>query len=32
VLSYISTDALNTLIFAVTKAVEDPDEQGLCQR
>ena len=28
----ISTDELNTLVCAITEAVEDPDESSLCQR
>ena len=32
VLQSITTDELNTLVCAITEAVEDPDERGLCQR
>lgn len=32
VMRSISTDELNTLVCAITEAVEDPDESGLCQR
>ena len=32
VLQSISTDELNTLVCAITEAVEVPDERGLCQR
>ena len=32
VMQSISTDELNTLVCAITEAVEDPDERGLCQR
>lgn len=32
VMQSISTDELNTLVRAITEAVEDPDERGLCQR
>jgi hypothetical protein len=32
VLYSITTDELNTLVCAITEAVEDPDERGLCQR
>jgi len=28
----ISADELNTLVCAITEAVEEPDERGLCQR
>ncbi len=28
----INADELNTLVCAITEAVEDPDERGLCQR
>jgi hypothetical protein len=32
VMQSISTDELNTLVSAITEAVEDPDESSLCQR
>ena len=32
VMQNISTDELNTLVCAITEAVEDPDENSLCQR
>ncbi len=32
VMQSISTDELNTLVCAITDAVEDPDESSLCQR
>lgn len=32
VMQSISMDELNTLVCAITEAVEDPDESGLCQR
>jgi hypothetical protein len=32
VMRNISADELNTLVCAITDAVEDPDERGLCQR
>ncbi len=32
VLQCISTDELNTLVCAVTEAVEDPDESSLCKQ
>jgi hypothetical protein len=32
VMQSISTEELNTLVCAITEAVEDPDESGLCQR
>jgi len=32
VLQSINTDELNTLVCAITEAVENPDESGLCQR
>ena len=32
VMKSISADDLNTLVCAITEAVEDPDERGLCQR
>jgi hypothetical protein len=32
VMKSISTDELNTLVCAITEAVEDPDESSLCQR
>ncbi|MDT8282826.1 MAG: hypothetical protein RQ982_08450 [Gammaproteobacteria bacterium] len=32
VMQNISTDELNTLVCAITEAVEDPDESSLCQR
>ena len=32
VMQSISADELNTLVCAITEAVEDPDERGLCQR
>jgi hypothetical protein len=32
VMQGISTDELNTLVCAITEAVEDPDESSLCQR
>lgn len=32
VMQCISTDELNTLVCAITEAVEDPDESSLCQR
>ena len=32
VMQSITTDELNTLVCAITEAVEDPDERGLCQR
>lgn len=32
VIQSISTDELNTLVCAITEAVEDPDESSLCQR
>lgn len=32
VLQSISTDELNTLVCAITEAVENPDVRGLCQR
>ena len=32
VMQSISTDELNTLVCAITEAVEVPDERGLCQR
>lgn len=32
VLQGISADDLNTLVCAITQAIEDPDERGLCQR
>jgi len=32
VMQSISVDELNTLVCAITEAVEDPDERGLCQR
>ena len=32
IMQSISTDELNTLVCAIAKAVEDPDERGLCQR
>ncbi|MBE9561029.1 MAG: hypothetical protein IMF15_09585 [Proteobacteria bacterium] len=32
VMQSISTDELNTLVCAITEAVEDPDENSLCQR
>ena len=32
VMQSISTDELNTLVCAITEAVEDPDESSLCQR
>ena len=31
VMQSISTDELNTLVSAITEAVEDPDESSLCQ-
>ncbi|MBT8120523.1 MAG: hypothetical protein KJN89_12495 [Gammaproteobacteria bacterium] len=31
VMQSISTDELNTLVCAITEAVEDPDESSLCQ-
>ena len=32
VMQSISADELNTLVCAITEAVEDPDARGLCQR
>lgn len=32
VLQCISTDELNTIVCAITEAVENPDESSLCQR
>jgi len=32
VMQSISADDLNTLVCAITDAVENPDERGLCQR
>lgn len=32
VMQSISADELNTLVCAITEAVENPDEQSLCQR
>ena len=32
VMQSISTDELNTLVCAITEAIENPDESGLCQR
>jgi hypothetical protein len=32
VMQSISVDELNTLVCAITEAVENPDERGLCQR
>jgi len=32
VMKSISTDELNTLVCAITEAVENPDESSLCQR
>jgi hypothetical protein len=32
VMQSLSTDELNTLVCAITEAVEDPDESSLCQR
>ena len=32
VLQSITMDELNTLVCAITEAVEDPDQRGLCQR
>jgi len=32
VIQSISTNELNTLVCAITEAIEDPDESGLCQR
>ena len=32
VMQSISTEELNTLVCAITEAVEAPDEHGLCQR
>jgi len=32
VMQSISTDELNTIVCAITEAVEVPDERGLCQR
>jgi hypothetical protein len=32
IMQYISTDDLNTLVCAITDAVENPDEGSLCQR
>lgn len=32
VMQSISADELNTLVCAITEAVEDPDESSLCQR
>ena len=32
VMESISADDLNTLVCAITEAVENPDERGLCQR
>ena len=32
VMQSISMDDLNTLVCAITEAVENPDERGLCQR
>ena len=32
VMQSISADELNTLVCAITEAVEDPDENSLCQR
>lgn len=32
VMQSISADELNTLVCAITEAVENPDERGLCQR
>ncbi len=32
VMQSISTDELNTLVCAITEAVENPDESSLCQR
>ncbi len=32
VMKSISADDLNTLVCAITEAVENPDERGLCQR
>lgn len=32
VMKSISADDLNTLVCAITEAVEEPDERGLCQR
>lgn len=32
VMQSISTDELNTLVCAITEAVEDPDQSSLCQR
>ena len=32
VMKSISTDDLNTLVCAITEAVENPDDRGLCQR
>ncbi len=30
VMQSISTDELNTLVCAITEAIEDPDQSGLC--
>lgn len=32
VMQSISPEDLNTLVCAITEAIEDPDERGLCQR
>ena len=32
VMQSISADELNTLVCAITEAVEEPDERGVCQR
>ena len=32
VMQSISAEDLNTLVCAITEAIEDPDERGLCQR
>ena len=32
VMQSISADELNTLVCAITRAVESPDARGLCQR
>ncbi len=32
VMQSISTNELNTLVCAITEAVEAPDERGMCQR
>ncbi|HHJ36021.1 MAG TPA: hypothetical protein ENJ87_09675 [Gammaproteobacteria bacterium] len=32
VMQSLSTEELNTLVCAITEAVEDPDKRGLCQR